>query len=118
MNTEQKEQIGALLDSADEWIKTSHNFIASIIGDKVVRVEKTYALILFDEDEEYKETEIYAVAVFDGRVCVLPKREGLTLLTDEDLLEDEGWRSVVGGNVVSDSATYSILYHLSDKEKR
>jgi hypothetical protein len=55
---------------------------------------------IFDEAlETTTENKVLAVALFDGEVCVLPasSNESLDGMTDDEVLNDDGWYSIFGG---------------------
>lgn len=71
-----------------------------------------YGIVMDDAMEENVEHPILAVALMGDDVCVLfDKTNGHTTLeemTDEEILEDDDWYSVLGGYVLPASTLYCL----------
>lgn len=110
--TEQKQ---ILLQEHTDWTKKTQDFIVSLIGKNLVRLE-AYAYI-FEEDGYAmltKEEQICAIASFNGVLSVLLKNHcDWSNVPDEDMLEDGGWYSIYNDYVMTDATLYSILEYLN-----
>lgn len=67
---------------------------------------------IFDEVlEATTENKVLAVALFDGEVCVLPassSNESLYSMTDDEVLNCDGWYSIFGGMCCISPTLYNI----------
>lgn len=88
-----------LLKQTDYLHNEMQKFLVNSIGKNVIRIWKdggyNAGVFVFDKVlGAHQEKYIYALAVFDNKLCCLPYDYTYESMTNEELLECDGWRIV------------------------
>lgn len=95
-------------DAVSEVLSQHNGFIRT---DEDWDKDTIYCYIFDEVLETTTENKVLAVASFDGEVCVLPAsstHENLYGMTDDEVLNCDGWYSIFGGMCCISPTLYNL----------